>query len=201
MTKEQEAIERLNSLIKVNKDFFENQGDMLIDKRDIQALETVLSMLKEKDKLINEQLKENVSLQKELNEENKRCMILANNDKFKEQIIDLMAEEIAFYQDINSYEDIKTYKKQIKQYLERRVKMNKEKIEEQLKDINFYLRETMWDLRGHLEDLNEVYKIIEEQNTKTIKNIDNFKRELKRDNLYTEELENFINQYMIYYNN
>lgn len=49
MTKEQEAIERLNSLIKVNKDFFENQGDMLIDKRDIQALETVLSMLKEKD--------------------------------------------------------------------------------------------------------------------------------------------------------
>ena len=95
MTKEQEAIERLNSLIKVNKDFFENQGDMLIDKRDIQALETVLSMLKEKDKLINEQLKENVSLQKELNEENKRCMILANNDKFKEQIIDLMAEYIA----------------------------------------------------------------------------------------------------------
>ena len=79
-------------------------------------------MLKEKDKLINEQLKENVSLQKELNEENKRCMILANNDKFKEQIIDLMAKEIAFYQDINSYEDIKTYKKQIKQYFERRVK-------------------------------------------------------------------------------
>ena len=88
----------------------------------IEAVHIVLSMLKEKDKLINEQLKENVSLQKELNEENKRCMILANNDKFKEQIIDLMAEEIAFYQDINSYEDIKTYKKQIKQYFERRVK-------------------------------------------------------------------------------
>lgn len=40
----------------------------------------------------------------------------------KNRIIDLMAEEIAFYQDINSYEDIKTYKKQIKQYFERRVK-------------------------------------------------------------------------------
>ena len=48
----------------------------------------------EKDKLINERLKENVKLQKELNEENKRCMILANNDKFKEQVIDLMAEHI-----------------------------------------------------------------------------------------------------------
>ena len=59
-----------------------------------EAIETVLSMLKEKDNLINEQLKENVQLQKELNEENKRCMILANNDKFKEQVIDLMAEEI-----------------------------------------------------------------------------------------------------------
>ena len=31
-------------------------------------------------------------LQKELNEENKRCMILANNDKFKEQVIELMSE-------------------------------------------------------------------------------------------------------------
>lgn len=79
--------------------------------------------------------------------------------------------------------------------------MDKEKIEEELKDIKFDLRETIYDLRGHLEDLNEVYQIIENQNTKTIKDIDNFKRELKRDNLYTEELENFINQYMIYYNN
>ena len=79
--------------------------------------------------------------------------------------------------------------------------MDKEKIEEELKDIKFDLRETIYDLRGHLEDLNEVYQIIENQYTKTIKNIDNFKRELKRDNLYTEELENFINQYMIYYNN
>ena len=33
-------------------------------------------------------------LQKELNEENKRCMVLANNDKFKEQVIDLMADFI-----------------------------------------------------------------------------------------------------------
>lgn len=79
--------------------------------------------------------------------------------------------------------------------------MDKEKIEEELKDIKFDLRETIYDLRGHLEDLNEVYQLIENQNTKTIKDIDNFKRELKRDNLYTEELENFINQYMIYYNN
>lgn len=52
MTKEQETIERLNSLIKINKDFFESQGNMIINKRDILAIETVLNMLKEKDKEI-----------------------------------------------------------------------------------------------------------------------------------------------------
>lgn len=73
-----------------------------------EAIETVLSMLKEKDNLINEQLKENVRLQKELNEENKRCMILANNDKFKEQVIDLMADELVeahkwFYSEFDNF--------------------------------------------------------------------------------------------------
>ena len=41
---------------------------------------------------IQEQKKKIENLQKELNEENKRCMILANNDKFKEQVIELMSE-------------------------------------------------------------------------------------------------------------
>lgn len=142
MNKEQEeAIERLSSFIKVNKDFFENQGNMLINKKDIQDIDTVLSMLKEqqeenkkKDKIINEQLKENVKLQAELNTENNRCMILANNDKFKEQIIDLMVEWISercFYKDdySNSCEIIQDScskeddcKECIKQYFERKVK-------------------------------------------------------------------------------
>ena len=73
-----------------------------------ETIDTVLSLIKEQDKIINEQLKENVKLQKELNEENKRCMILANNDKFKEQVIDLMAR--AFKQDdVRSVEEIKQY--------------------------------------------------------------------------------------------
>ena len=82
-----------------------------------EYLDTVLSLIKEKDKIINEQLKENVKLQKELNEENKRCMILANNDKFKEQVIDLIVEELwgEFYltymngYGINSKEELKQY--------------------------------------------------------------------------------------------
>ncbi len=84
---------------------------------DSKKADTVLSLIKEKDKIINEQLKEIVKLQKELNEENKRCMILANNDKFKEQVIDLIVKELwgEFYltymngYGINSKEELKQY--------------------------------------------------------------------------------------------
>ena len=51
----------------------------------VNDLDTVLSLIKEQQEKIE-------NLQKELNEENKRCMILANNDKFKEQVIELMSE-------------------------------------------------------------------------------------------------------------
>ena len=99
MTKEQrEAIKSLNEFVNTKYGAFTAKEG-----------QTVLSMLKEqqeenkkKDKIINEQLKENVKLQAELNTENNRCMILANNDKFKEQIIGLMVEWISercFYKD------------------------------------------------------------------------------------------------------
>ena len=81
----------------------------------IEDILSLLNMVEEKDKIINEQLKENVKLQSELNEENKRCMILANNDKFKEQVIDLMALAIINYDDqllINQYKNIN----EVKQY-------------------------------------------------------------------------------------
>ena len=89
---------------------------------------------KKKDKIIDEQLKENVKLQTELNTENNRCMILANNNKFKEQMIDLMAEWISercFYKDdySNSCEIIQDScnkeddcKDCIKQYFENKAK-------------------------------------------------------------------------------
>lgn len=139
MTKEQEeAISTMKHWIdyeKENKDKI-NKADELIE---IQ--ETVLSMLQEqqeenkkKDKIIDEQLKENVKLQTELNTENNRCMILANNDKFKEQMIDLITEWISercFYKDdySNSCEIIQDScnkeddcKDCIKQYFENKAK-------------------------------------------------------------------------------
>ena len=99
--------------------------------RDISEIE---EENKKKDKIIDEQLKETVKLQTELNTENNRCMILANNDKFKEQMIDLITEWISercFYKDdySNSCEIIQDScnkeddcKDCIKQYFENKAK-------------------------------------------------------------------------------
>lgn len=83
----EKATERCNQLIK-------QEHANWIGISNQVAIIRVLNELEKKDSLINEQLKENVRLQNELNEENKRCMILANNDKFKEQVIDEMAKYI-----------------------------------------------------------------------------------------------------------
>lgn len=131
MTKEQrEAIKSLNEFANTKYGVFTAKEG-----------QTVLSMLQEqqeenkkKDKIIDEQLKENVKLQTELNTENNRCMILANNDKFKEQMIDLITEWISercFYKDdySNSCEIIQDScnkeddcKDCIKQYFENKAK-------------------------------------------------------------------------------
>lgn len=108
MTKEQEkAIEGLNSLIKVNKDFFENQGNMIINKRDISAIEKVLNMLKEKDKEIEKKDKQIKELIKYIDSNN-----YVDN------------EECQFQWDFKIEQCIKKgdCKDCIKQYFERKVK-------------------------------------------------------------------------------
>lgn len=75
MEKEQEAIKNLTDLLKQRY-----EKEVTITTFDLfENIETVLSMLKEKDKEIEK----------------------------KDRIIDLMAEHIAFCKNINSYEDIK----------------------------------------------------------------------------------------------
>ena len=51
MTKEQEAIERCKSIVRVNKDFLKG-NKQTINQEEIDCIETVLSMLKEKDREI-----------------------------------------------------------------------------------------------------------------------------------------------------
>lgn len=73
-------------------------------------------------------------------------------------------------------------------------------IEKQLKEIKTYLRENLFELNSMADNIAEIYNFVELQSKSSIKDIDNFKRELKRDGLYSEKLEEFIEQYMIYYN-
>ena len=58
-----------------------------------------------------------------------------------------------------------------------------------------------WNLEDVQKELDEINNLIEESEKGSIKDIDNFKRELKREGLYSEKLDDFIEQYMIYYNN
>ena len=135
MTKEQ-AIKNLLEIVELSKDEIKKRNTNIaatLDYEDLKSLQIALDTIKEKDNIINEQLKENVELRKELNEENKRCMILANNDKFKEQVIDLMAEQIKIPEPTMKIEsfDIKSKtkfgmrylnKEEVKQYFERKIR-------------------------------------------------------------------------------
>lgn len=62
-----------------------------------------------------------------------------------------------------------------------------------LDNIGYDLSET----KQLLDNLEEEIKYKEKQ---SIKDINNFKIELRKNNLYTDEIENFIEQYMNYYN-
>lgn len=66
-------------------------------------------------------------------------------------------------------------------------------LENQLTDIS-------WDTEEAERSLQEIKNKLNKDNENSIKDINNLKRELKRDNLYTDDLENFLDNYMRYYN-
>ena len=75
-----------------------------------------------------------------------------------------------------------------------------EEMEKRVKEINMYLRENLFELSSMADNIAEIYDFVKLQSKSSIKDIDNFKRELKREGLYSNKLEEFIEQYMIYYN-
>lgn len=77
-------IDKLKTYIKEAKEEFNMFGNITTLENDLKRTER---LIKEYEKI----QKENEKLQVELNAENNRCMILANNEKFKEQVINLMA--------------------------------------------------------------------------------------------------------------
>ena len=73
-------------------------------------------------------------------------------------------------------------------------------IKENLKEIERTLRNIKWQFDESNEYLAETYDLIREQNVNMIKDVNNFKTELKRDGLYSDKLEEFLENYMKYYN-
>ncbi|MCI8587577.1 MAG: hypothetical protein HFJ49_03070 [Clostridia bacterium] len=67
-------------------------------------------------------------------------------------------------------------------------------------ELGNQLTSIIWDAEEAQRDLQELENKLSEENENSIKDINNLKRELKRDNLYTDELENFLDNYMRYYN-
>lgn len=71
-----------------------------------------------------------------------------------------------------------------------------------IKIIKLYnlLDDIGWDISNAKESLSDLEISIKEKEENSIKDIENLKRELKRDGLYSDNLEEFLENYIKYYN-
>lgn len=74
-----------------------------------------------------------------------------------------------------------------------------EGLKEKLDQIWNRIDDAMWELSEARQEIDTMQDNMIENNN-SIKDLDNFKRELKRDGLYSEKLEEFLEDYMKYYN-
>jgi len=84
-----------------------------------------------------------------------------------------------------------------RQELEERIEELKEEKEQLENDVDYWKSEYE-DLEEQLEDANNQIEDLEISNG--IKDINNFIWRLKLDNLYSNKIENFINEYLRFYN-
>lgn len=76
--------------------------------------------------------------------------------------------------------------------------MEKE-IKSKMCDLYNKLDDIGWDISQARTELCDLEEKID--NSNSIKDVENLKRELKRDGLYSDKLEEFLENYMKYYNN
>ncbi len=75
-----------------------------------------------------------------------------------------------------------------------------EDIRKRLSELQDYIERAQWQLTYAREELNKLWDKLEDNSNKEIKDIENLQRELKRDGLYSDKLEDFLENYMKYYN-
>ena len=69
-----------------------------------------------------------------------------------------------------------------------------------VKDLYDNLASVQYELEDIDTNLTKLGEMLDYKDNNSIKDIDNFKRELKREGLYSRKLEDFIEEYMHYYN-
>lgn len=74
-----------------------------------------------------------------------------------------------------------------------------EGVKEKLDQIWNRIDDAMWELSEARQEIDTMQDNMFE-NKNSIKDLDNLKRELKRDGLYSEKIEEFLDNYMKYYN-
>ena len=75
-----------------------------------------------------------------------------------------------------------------------------EKMIEIVKDLFDNLASVQYELEDIDTNLTKLGEMLDYKDNNSIKDIDNFKRELKREGLYSRKLEDFIEEYIRYYN-
>ena len=75
-----------------------------------------------------------------------------------------------------------------------------EQIKRKLSDLQDCIESAESYLYDAREELDGLWDKLEDNSNTRIKDINNFRRELKRDGLYSEKIEDFLESYMKYYN-
>ncbi len=73
-------------------------------------------------------------------------------------------------------------------------------IETKMYDLWNLLDDISWDISEAKQSLETLEIDLKEKEKNSIKDVQNLKRELKRDGLYSDKLEDFLENYMKYYN-
>ena len=76
-----------------------------------------------------------------------------------------------------------------------------EKIREKLMELSNYLDNASWTITCETDELYSLKDNLDIKNKNVIKDINALKREMKRDGLYSDEMEEFLDNYMRFYNN
>lgn len=73
-------------------------------------------------------------------------------------------------------------------------------MEEETQNLNNRIEELEEEVKERQDKIYELEDTIDDMKENSILDIDNFKWQLRNDNLYTRELEEFIDNYMRFYN-